>query len=100
MEPKYIEVRFGDKVYGITVSGDGKRFGVCAGGFGRVKYMPVVFSWRAGSYLPNLNKTRLTMCAEAAELFENVAVCSKLKSFVPECITVCEHVLKYGHGAR
>lgn len=98
MEPRFIRVNFAGREYGITVSGE--RFGVCAGGVGKVKYMPVVFSWRAGSYLPNLNKTRLTMCAKAADLFENVAVCSKLKSFVPECIAVCEHVLKHGHGVR
>lgn len=97
-EPPFARVTFGGRVYGITFSGD--RFGVCRDGFGRVKYMPVAFAWNDHYYFPKLNKTRLSMLGTAEELFDNIETCSLLKSYAPECVQICEHILKYGRTPR
>lgn len=90
-------VSFGDREYGITFFED--RFGVCMGGYGRVKYMPIV--WKCSThYLPELHKTRLSMAGTAKELVENISNCARIKSSMPECVQVCEHVLEYGHTPR
>lgn len=96
-EQTITRVSFGNHEYGITFFED--RFGVCKGGYGRVKYMPVV--WKCGAhYFPELHKTRLSMAGTAAELFENISTCARIKSSTLECVQVCEHVLAYGHTPR
>ena len=96
----YIRVNLSGRVYGITASSK-HGFGVCKNGVGVIKYMPVVFSSKSpGGYLPRLLKTRLSWMGSAHEIVENIAVCEKLKTFLPECVIVCEHVLQHGHGIR
>lgn len=89
-------VSFGNLEYGITFFED--RFGVCKDG-GRVKYMPVVWKYDA-HYFPVLHKTRLSMAGTAADLFENISLCARIKSSALECVRICEHVLAYGHTPR
>ena len=96
-EPAFTRVSFGNCEYGITFAGD--RFGVCKGGYGRVKYMPVVWKHSA-HYFPELLKTRLSMAGTAAELFENISTCARIKTSALECVQVCEHVLRYGRTPR
>lgn len=91
-------VTFGPCNYGITFFGD--RFGVCKNGYGKIKYMPVYcWNFKAG-YFPFLMKTKISGRDTAEELHDNIFLCAKLKTCMSECVALCEHVLKYGHGAR
>lgn len=84
--------------YGIVFCDD--RIGVIKNGCGIVKYMPVMFDYRASSTFPKLFKTRLKFGSTAGDLVHSLVTCDKLNTFTPECIAVCEHILKYGHGIR
>lgn len=95
-EPKL--VRYADREYTIVLAGD--KIGVVRGCAGKVYYMPVVLVWNGEHVFPKLCKTRLSMVGTAAELAETLVTCSKIKTYARECIIVCEHILKYGHGVR
>lgn len=83
--------------YAITYTAN--EFGVCRG-YGRIKYMPVVWKYPAPHYFPQLYKTRLSMMGTAEEVYNNLLTCAKLQSNLPECIAICEHVLAHGRGKR
>lgn len=97
-EQAFSHVSFHGYKYGITFAGD--RFGVCKGGYGRVKYMPVNWKVNAPHYFPQLLKSRLNMMDTAEGLYNNLLACAKLQTFLPECVQICEHVLKNGHPPR
>ena len=96
-EQSVTRVTFGDREYGITFFED--RFGVCRNGYGRVKYMPVVWKYSVHCF-PELHKTRLSLAGTAETLHDNVSTCSRIKASTAECIQLCEHVLKYGRTPR
>ena len=101
MEPSFIRVNFDGREYGIAVTSDGKRIGVCAGGVGKLKYMPVVFSWNSGAYvLPILRKTRLSMVGTAFDLCDSIYTCFRSQNRTQQCVILCEHILKHGHALR
>jgi hypothetical protein len=83
--------------YGIVTSGN--RIGICRNGFGRVKYMPVVFNY-GFHFLPKLLKTRLLLSTSAQDLAETLISNARLGAFVPESVAVCEHILQNGHTPR
>lgn len=83
--------------YGIVTSGD--RIGICKNGFGRVKYMPVVFNY-GFHFLPKLLKTRLLLSGSAQDLAEALIINARYDAFVSESIAVCEHILQHGHTPR
>lgn len=76
------------------------RIGVAKNGYGKIKYMPVMFDYNIGFIFPKLFKTRLKFGSTAGDLVHSLVTCDKLDTFTPECIAVCEHILKYGHGVR
>ena len=90
------EVNYNGRRYGLVFSGD--RFGVCANGAGRVKYMRVKSEIYHG-YFPWLYKTMLK-ANSAADIVENLCICDKIQTMCRECVIVCEHVLKYGKTPR
>lgn len=90
-------VSFQGHEYSITSFGD--RFGVCRGVHDRIKYMPVVWKYDAHNF-PELHKTRLSFTGAAEDLVEAVATCARISCAIPECIRLCEHVLRFGHTPR
>ena len=104
---KIYEINCAGRKYGIVYNGkfdpengnlDAGRFGVCAGGYGKIKYMRVKFAPCVG-YWPWLYKTMLKGTS-AADIVEALVISNKLNTLTRECITVCEHVLKYGKTPR
>lgn len=83
--------------YGVVYHDN--KIGVCANGFGSVKYMPVVFNY-GFHFLPKLLKTRLLLSTSAADLAETLITNARLDAFVPESIAICEHILQHGHTPR
>ena len=83
--------------YGVIAHGD--KIGVCANGFGKVKYMPVAFNYGV-HFPPKLLKTRLQLSSSAGDLAETLTNNAKLDCFIPESIAVCEHILQYGRTPR
>jgi hypothetical protein len=83
--------------YGVVYHGN--KIGICSNGFGRIKYMPVVFGY-GFHFLPKLLKTRLLLSASAADLAETLACNARFDSFIPESVAICEHILQHGHTPR
>lgn len=83
--------------YGVVYHDN--KIGICANGFGRIKYMPVVFSY-GFHFLPKLLKTRLLLSTSAADLAETLTCNARFDSFIPESIAICEHILQHGRTPR
>lgn len=99
MKPHVIHtVNYKGHRYAVVFYDD--RIGVAKSIFNDFKYMTVMFDYRASLLFPKLLKTRLKFGSTAGDLVHSLVTCDKLETFIPECITVCEHILKYGHGAR
>ena len=98
MKPGIVHtVNYRDHKYAVVFYDD--RIGVAKNGYGKFQYMPVMFDCNSSGF-PKLFKTRLKFGATAGDLLHTLVTCNKLDTFISECITVCEHILKYGHGIR
>lgn len=96
------EISFAGKKYGITyiphepcTAFDGK-IGVFTSSNRRIKYMPLKWDYKVFA----LRKSYIRTSHTPEELFQHLITCAKLQTYMPECIALCEHVLRHGHTPR